>query len=75
MQLGVILKPLSLCVDKNQRLENLKIVVDCANGAAYKAAPFRLFELGADVVPINVDPNGFNINHECGAVYPKEKHV
>ena len=68
---GRYIEAVKSCIDKNQRLENLKIVVDCANGAAYKAAPQALFELGADVVPINVDPNGFNINHECGAVYPK----
>ena len=68
---GRYIEAVKSCIDKNQRLENLKIVVDCANGAAYKAAPQALFELGADVVPINVDPNGFNINYECGAVYPK----
>tara|TARA_B100001248_G_scaffold256059_1_gene236588 strand:- start:8 stop:1342 length:1335 start_codon:yes stop_codon:yes gene_type:complete len=68
---GRYIEAVKSCIDKNQRLENLKIVVDCANGAAYKAAPQALFELGADVVPINVDPNGFNINHECGAVHPK----
>ena len=68
---GRYIEAVKSCIDKNQRLENLKIVVDCANGAAYKAAPQALFELGADVVPINVNPNGFNINHECGAVYPK----
>ena len=68
---GRYIEAVKSCIDKNQRLENLKIVVDCANGAAYKAAPQALFELGADVVPINVDPDGFNINKDCGAVYPK----
>ncbi len=68
---GRYIEAVKSCIDKNQRLENLKIVVDCANGAAYKAAPEALFELGADVVPINVDPDGFNINKDCGAVYPK----
>lgn len=53
------------------RLEGLKIVVDCANGAAYKAAPTVLFELGADVIPIAVSPNGFNINKDCGATSPE----
>ncbi len=67
---GRYIEAVKSCIDKNQRLENLKIVVDCANGAAYKAAPQALFELGADVVPINVDPDGFNINKDCGAVYP-----
>tara|TARA_A100001234_G_scaffold25271_1_gene19737 strand:+ start:502 stop:1836 length:1335 start_codon:yes stop_codon:yes gene_type:complete len=68
---GRYIEAVKSCIDKNQRLENLKIVVDCANGAAYKAAPQALFELGADVVPINVVPDGFNINKDCGAVYPK----
>ena len=49
------------------RLDGLKIVVDCANGAAYKVAPAVLWELGADVVPVAVDPDGFNINAKCGA--------
>ena len=69
---GRYIEAVKSCIDKNQRLENLKIVVDCANGAAYKAAPQALFELGADVVPINVVPDGFNINKDCGAVYPKK---
>ena len=68
---GRYIEAVKSCIDKNQRLENLKIVVDCANGAAYKAAPQALFELGAEVVPINIDPDGFNINKDCGAVYPK----
>ncbi len=52
------------------RLDGCKIVVDCANGAAYKVAPTVLWELGAEVVPIAVDPNGFNINEKCGATAP-----
>ncbi len=52
---------------KGQRLDGLKIVIDCAHGAAYKVAPRVLWELGADVVSINVDPNGININEDCGA--------
>jgi len=48
-------------------LENLKIVIDCANGAAYKVAPTVLWELGAEVIPIGVEPDGFNINAECGS--------
>ncbi len=51
-------------------LEGLKIVVDCAHGAAYKVAPAVLWELGAEVIPIGVDPNGFNINDGCGATAP-----
>lgn len=51
-------------------LEGLKVVVDCANGAAYKVAPDVLWELGADVIAMGVDPNGFNINDQCGSTYP-----
>ncbi|NBC33472.1 MAG: phosphoglucosamine mutase [Alphaproteobacteria bacterium] len=49
------------------RLDGLKIVVDCANGAAYKVAPQVLWELGAEIVPLSVEPNGLNINENCGA--------
>jgi phosphoglucosamine mutase len=52
-------------------LEGLKIVVDCANGAAYKVAPAVLWELGAEVVAIARDPDGFNINAKCGATHPE----
>ncbi len=48
-------------------LHGLKIVVDCANGAAYKVAPRVLWELGAELVPVGVEPDGFNINDKCGA--------
>lgn len=48
-------------------LEGLRIVVDCANGAAYKVAPEALWELGADVIAIGNEPNGFNINLDCGS--------
>ena len=49
------------------RLEGLKIVVDCAHGAAYRVAPAVFYELGADVIPIGVEPDGTNINQRCGA--------
>ena len=49
------------------RLDGIKIVVDCANGAAYKSAPEVLWELGADVIPIGINPDGFNINKDCGS--------
>ena len=52
------------------RLEGLKIVVDCAHGAAYKVAPAVLYELGAEVLPMGVSPDGFNINRDCGATAP-----
>ncbi|ODN68519.1 phosphoglucosamine mutase [Methylobrevis pamukkalensis] len=48
-------------------LEGLRVVVDCANGAAYRVAPDVLWELGAEVVPIGVNPDGLNINRECGS--------
>ena len=53
------------------RLDGLKIVVDCANGAAYRVAPMVFYELGAEVVPVAVEPNGFNINQGCGATAPE----
>lgn len=52
---------------KHLRLDGLRIVVDCANGAAYKVAPAVLWELGAEVIPIGVEPNGLNINLDCGS--------
>ncbi|MCP5368035.1 MAG: phosphoglucosamine mutase [Hyphomicrobiales bacterium] len=52
---------------KGLRLDGLKIVIDCANGAAYKVAPNVLWELGAEVIPIGVGPDGFNINKDCGS--------
>jgi phosphoglucosamine mutase len=48
-------------------LEGLRVVIDCANGAAYKVAPGALWEMGADVVSIGVEPDGFNINKDCGS--------
>jgi phosphoglucosamine mutase len=53
------------------RLDGLKVVIDCANGAAYRAAPEVLWELGAEVVPIGVSPNGRNINDGCGSTAPE----
>lgn len=57
---------------KGLRLDGLKIVVDCAHGAAYKVAPRVLWELGADVIPLGVSPDGTNINKNCGATHPEE---
>ncbi len=53
------------------RLDGLKVVVDCANGAAYKAAPEVLWELGADVIPLGITPDGTNINEGCGSTHPQ----
>jgi len=52
---------------REMSLEGLRVVIDCANGAAYKVAPEALWELGADVITIGVTPDGFNINKECGS--------
>lgn len=56
---------------KDKTLEGLKIVIDCANGAAYSMAPTILWELGAEVISIGVEPNGFNINEGCGSTHPE----
>jgi len=56
---------------KDLTLKGLRIILDCANGAAYKVAPTILEELGADVITINDEPNGFNINDNCGAMHPE----
>ena len=56
---------------RGQTLDGLKIVVDCANGAAYKVAPTVLWELGATVIPIGVKPDGLNINKGCGSTEPQ----
>ena len=53
------------------RLDGLRIVIDCANGAAYQVAPEALWELGADVIPIGVSPDGTNINDNCGSTAPQ----
>ena len=53
------------------RLDGLKVVVDCANGAAYKAAPEVLWELGAEVIPLGTTPDGININAGCGSTHPQ----
>ena len=57
---------------KNFNLKNLKIVLDCANGASYKAAPKLLKKLGAKVISIGIKPNGLNINDKCGSTYPSK---
>jgi len=56
---------------KGLRLDGLRVVVDCAHGAAYKVAPTVFWELGAEVFPIAVAPDGFNINRDCGALAPE----
>ena len=57
---------------KNFNLKGLKIVLDCANGAGYKAAPKLLKDLGAKVISIGVNPDGLNINKKCGSTFPRK---
>ena len=56
---------------RDLRLEGIKVVVDCANGAAHRAAPEILWELGAEVIPMGVSPDGYNINQGCGSTQPQ----
>ena len=56
---------------KREDLSSMKVVLDCSNGASYKVGPEVLFELGADAVIIGAEPNGKNINLDCGAIYPE----
>lgn len=56
---------------RNLRLDGLRIVIDCANGAGYKVAPAALWELGGEVIEVGVDPNGRNINLKCGSTAPE----
>jgi len=58
--------------DNRYSMEGMRVVVDCANGAAYKVAPLVFEELGAEVFPIGVKPDGTNINDYCGSLYPEE---
>ncbi len=55
---------------RNLSLEGLRVVVDCANGAAYRVVPAALWELGAEVISIGIEPDGFNINKDCGSTEP-----
>ncbi|MDO8434828.1 MAG: phosphoglucosamine mutase [Candidatus Binatus sp.] len=67
--LGRYLVFLKNCLPRSLTFEGLKIAIDCANGAAYRVGPEALEELGADVLPMAVDPDGKNINLDCGAVH------
>ena len=59
------------CFPEDLRLDGLKIVIDCAHGAAYNVAPSALWELGADIIPLGVTPDGLNINDKCGSTHPE----
>lgn len=69
--LGRYIENVKLSFPRGLRLDGLKIVIDCANGAAYKAAPTVLWELGAEIIPIGTSPNGININDNCGTTHPR----
>ena len=59
-------------LNKNDNLSEMKVVLDCGNGAGYKVGPEVMFELGADIIPISISPDGTNINDNCGAMHPKK---
>ncbi len=66
------LKILKKKIPKNLKLKNMKIVLDCANGAGYKSAPKMIRSLGAKLIVIGNKPNGFNINENCGSTFPNK---
>ncbi len=68
---GRYIEAAKFCLPRGLRLDGLRIVVDCAHGAAYKVAPAALFELGAEVIPLGVNPDGFNINRDSGSTAPQ----
>lgn len=67
---GRYIEFLKSTLPRDFRMDGLKVVLDCAHGAAYKIAPLLLSELGAEVIPLGVTPNGININENCGATAP-----
>lgn len=69
---GRYIEAAKFSLPRGLRLDGLRIVLDCANGAAYKVAPAALFELGAEVIPLGIHPDGFNINHEVGSTAPRQ---
>ncbi len=68
---GRYIEFLKASLPRGLRLDGMKVVVDCANGAAYDVAPRMLRELGCDVVSMFAEPDGYNINHHCGSTYPE----
>ena len=70
--IGRYIEFIKLILKKNDNLIGMKVVLDCANGAGYKVGPEVLFELGSEVVIIGSEPNGKNINYECGAMFPNQ---
>ncbi len=70
--IGRYIELIKLILKKDENLLGMKIVLDCANGAGYKVGTEALFELGCEVVSIHKDPDGTNINENCGAMFPNE---
>ena len=68
---GRYIEALKASLPRGMTLNGLKIVIDCANGAAYGVAPKVLWELGAEVIEVGTNPNGFNINARCGSTHPQ----
>ncbi|MDX8405605.1 MAG: phosphoglucosamine mutase [Mariprofundus sp.] len=68
---GRYIEFLKAALPRDMRFDGLKVVVDCANGAAYDVAPRILHELGCDVIAMAATPDGYNINRECGSTYPE----
>ena len=68
---GRYIEAVKASLPRRLRLDGLRIVLDCANGAAYRVAPAALWELGAHVIPLGVTPDGFNINKNCGSTVPE----
>jgi phosphoglucosamine mutase len=68
---GRYIEAAKFSLPRGLRLDGLRIVLDCAHGAAYKVAPAALYELGATVIPLGVEPDGFNINREVGSTAPR----
>jgi len=68
---GRYIEHIKRSVPKNTSFKGLKIVIDCANGSAYKIAPTVLWELGAEIIKVGCEPNGLNINDKCGSTKPE----
>jgi phosphoglucosamine mutase len=69
--MGRYIEHAKACLNSAYKLDGMKLVVDCSNGAAYKLAPMIFEELGAEVIALGINPNGQNINEDCGALHPQ----
>jgi phosphoglucosamine mutase len=70
--IGRYIEAVKMTFPRGLRLDGLRLVVDCAHGSAYKIAPTIFWELGAEVCTMGVSPDGFNINAQCGSLYPEQ---